>query len=124
MLTGTFLQVDVLPSQFVGGVNVTRADENIPGPGPGGYWEIPQDQTIVIPIPITGTRYSFAKGGFAGVRAIALDALGGPSPNSVICYVALKPPAYMGSVSGSALEGSLFRVAVPPGCATRSLRYA
>jgi hypothetical protein len=112
---GTFLAVDVLPSRFVGGTHLTFGNENVPGPGPGGLWEIPRDHTTVIPIPATGVNYDVAKGGFAAVRALAVDDQGSPSPNDVVCYVALNRPAYMGSVSGSALPGNSFQVAVPAG---------
>lgn len=111
----SFLAVDVLPSQFVGGVNVTLPSVGVPGPEPGGFWRIEFNQTTVIPIPATGLSYDFSKGGFAAVRAISVDQSGNPGTNDVMCYVALNRPAYMGSVSGTALEGTVFAVAVPTG---------
>ncbi len=97
------VQVDILPSQFIGGVLDTRADVPVVGPEPGGLWLIPAGSTLRIPIEETGPTHDFTNGGFGAIRVRSTDG------NDFMAFASVAGPRTAAPVSGAAFKGARFR---------------
>ena len=109
-----FLNVSVLPSQFVNGVNDTKAPVPIAGPEPNGLWKLEAGKSTRIRIPVTGTNYDFLNQGFAAIRADSVDAGGNPSADTFFAYVNEGGPRHIAPASGDPYVGTRFQIPLVP----------